>query len=58
MIKQLLWKGYQIYEFNYIKDLAEPSRELAKIQKEKDKEQEKLDIASFPDESESDRKDE
>ncbi|XP_023322528.1 islet cell autoantigen 1 isoform X2 [Eurytemora carolleeae] len=36
------FKGYQHYEFSYIKDLAEPSRELATSQRNKDKEQEEF----------------
>ena len=41
------FKGYQYYEFNYIKDLAAPSKKLAGEEKDKDK----STSASFPTES-------
>ena len=41
------FKGYQYYEFNYIKDLASSSRQLAAALEENKKEN-KRDIASFP----------
>merc|ERR1711872_954667 len=50
------FKGYQYYEFNYIKDLAAPSKELAK-QDDKDSKQKKTDIASFPGQNEKEKKD-
>ena len=52
------FKGYQYYEFNYIKDLATSSKQLAtaleekKQEKKKDTEKEKdKDVASFPEKS-------
>ena len=40
------FKGYQYYEFNYIKDLAAPSKKL--VDEEKDKDKDKPTSASFP----------
>ena len=48
------FKGYQYYEFNYIKDLAGPSKQLAQSQKDdseeknKENEQKTSSSASFP----------
>ena len=48
------FKGYQYYEFNYIKDLATSSKQLAAALEENKKEKKKdkdKDVASFPEES-------
>jgi len=50
------FKGYQYYEFNYIKDLAAPSKELAN-QNQDEAKGEKKDIASFPGQTDKDKKD-
>ena len=47
------FKGYQYYEFNYIKDLASSSKQLAAALDD-DKKEEKGDIESFPDKSKKD----
>ena len=46
------FKGYQYYEFNYIKDLAAPSKKLASDETKPDKE--KTTAASFPEEAAND----
>ena len=46
------FKGYQYYEFNYIKDLAAPSKKLASDETKPDKE--KTTAASFPEEATND----
>merc|ERR1711892_789863 len=50
------FKGYQYYEFNYIKDLAAPSKELAS-QNQDEAKAKKKDVASFPAQTEKDKKD-
>merc|ERR1711892_581163 len=50
------FKGYQYYEFNYIKDLAAPSKELASQNQDEEKAKKK-DVASFPAQTEKDKKD-
>merc|ERR1719300_573879 len=47
------FKGYQYYEFNYIKDLASSSKQLAAALDD-DKKEEKGEIESFPDKSKKD----
>lgn len=48
------FKGYQYYEFNYIKELAAPTKETANQNEAKAK---KKDVASFPEQDEKDKKD-